>query len=80
MKEELKKLPGPYGRRIREVAPGGVTKVSEAVEEDDFQEDDFQEDTTQKENDDSSAVHGDTFPDPPSSHENISVFYDPLAL
>ncbi len=27
-----------------------------------------------------SVVQGDTFPDPPSSHENLSVFYDPLAL
>jgi len=75
IKEEMKKMPGPYGRRIREVVPGRVVKKYEAEEDDPF----LEEKEQIREND-SSMVDGDTFPDPPSSHENISVFYDPLAL
>lgn len=69
-KNDFSIMPEPYGQRIRKVVPGVAVKAAT------YEETSMAEETET----DSSAVEGDTFPDPPSSHENPSIFYDPLAL
>lgn len=75
-------MPEPYGQRIKKVVPGAPSSENKGELEDMLGEEEKKPSWMRfgEPKDNASEVEGDTFPDAPSSHENPSVFYDPLAL